>query len=223
MEDMKIDMGGSAVVVSLMRLLAMRKAKVNAVGVVALVENMISGKATRPGDVVTSMSGQTVEILNTDAEGRLVLADALYYTETKFKPKMMVDLATLTGAILVALAEESAGLFSNNESLVKEIEASAKETGDSVWRMPLSEVGGVYDKMMDSDIADVRNIGRVRGAGSTKAAQFLQRFTNKHKKWAHLDIAGVAWKGKGDSLAKKGATGWGVRLLNDVVKNNYED
>ncbi|MFC1659317.1 leucyl aminopeptidase [Pseudomonadota bacterium] len=222
MEEMKTDMGGSAVVVGLIRLLAMRKAKVNAVGVVALVENMVSGKAQKPGDVVKSMSGQTIEVLNTDAEGRLILADAIYYTVTKFKPKMVIDLATLTGAIMVALADKKAGMFSNNESLVRELENSAKKTGEAVWRMPLSELGGEYDKMIDSQIADMKNIGG-RYGGSTTAAQLLQRFTNKHKKWCHLDIAGVAWKGKGDSLAKKGATGYGIRLLNKLVKDYYEE
>jgi len=222
MEDMKIDMAGSAVVVSTIRLLAMRKAKVNAVGVVALVENMISGKAQRPGDVVKSMSGQTIEVLNTDAEGRLVLADALYYASTKFKPKAMIDLATLTGAIIVALADENAGLFSNSDSLVKEIESSARNTGENVWRMPISPIGGAYDKMIDSDIADMKNVGG-GSAGSITAAQFLQRFIDKHKKWAHIDIAGTAWKTSGDELSKKGATGYGVRLLNDLVRNYYED
>lgn len=217
MEDMKTDMGGSAVVVSLLRNLAQRKAKVNAVGVVGLVENMPSGHAQRPGDVVTSMSGQTIEVINTDAEGRMVLADALHYTNTKFKPKFIVDLATLTGAIVVCLADIHAGLFANDDKLAKEIEDSGKATGETVWRLPIGEE---YDVMINSDIADMKNVGAGRGAGSTTAAQFLKRFIGKTK-WAHLDIAGVAWKGKGDATAVKGATGYGVRLLNELVKK-YE-
>lgn len=223
MADMKIDMGGSAVVVGLMKLLAARKAKVNAIGTVALVENMISGKATRPGDVVKSMSGQTIEVLNTDAEGRMILADALYYTQTTYKPKMMIDLATLTGAIMVALGECKAGIFSNNDKLVRELEAVSKSTGEEVWRMPLSPLGGYYDKMIDSSIADMQNIGNTRYGGSITAAQFLQRFIDNQTKWCHIDIAGVAWSGKGESLAKKGATGYGVRLLNKLVEDYYED
>lgn len=218
MEDMKTDMAGSAVVVGLLRLLAQRKAKVNVVGVVGLVENMPSGSAQRPGDVVKSMSGQTIEIVNTDAEGRLVLADALHYTNTKFKPKLIVDLATLTGAIIVALADVHAGMFANDDTLAKQIEQAGKETAETVWRMPLGEE---YDDMINSDIADMKNVGSGRGAGSGTAAQFLQRFVGKTK-WAHLDIAGVAWKGKGDPMAVKGATGYGVRLLNQFIINNYE-
>jgi len=217
MEDMKTDMGGSAVVVSLLRNLAQRKAKVNAVGVVGLVENMPDGNAQRPGDVVTSMSGQTIEIINTDAEGRLVLADALHYTNTKFKPKFIIDLATLTGAIIVALADVYSGLFSNDDKLADEIIAAGNKTGERAWRLP---VGKEYDEMINSDIADMKNVGAGRGAGSTTAAQFLQRFVGKTK-WAHLDIAGVAWKGKGDAMAIKGATGYGVRLLDELVKK-YE-
>lgn len=223
MEDMKIDMGGSAVVVGLMKLLATRKAKVNAIGIVALVENMISGKATRPGDVVTSMSGQTIEVLNTDAEGRMILADAIYYTQTKYKPKMMIDLATLTGAIMIALGETKAGLFSNNDKLVKELEKASEATGESVWRMPLSPLGGEFDRMIDSEIADMQNIGKTRYGGATTAAQLLQRFIDNQTKWCHIDIAGVAWSGKGESLSKKGATGYGVRLLNKLVEEYYED
>jgi len=218
MEDMKTDMAGSAVVVGLLRLLAQRKAKVNVVGVVGLVENMPSGSAQRPGDVVKSMSGQTIEIVNTDAEGRLVLADALHYTNTKFKPKLIVDLATLTGAIIVALADVHAGMFANDDTLASQIEKAGKETAETVWRMPLGEE---YDEMINSDIADMKNVGSGRGAGSGTAAQFLQRFVGKTK-WAHLDIAGVAWKGKGDPMAVKGATGYGVRLLNQFIINNYE-
>lgn len=218
MEDMKTDMAGSAVVVGVMKLLAARKAKVNAVGVIGLVENMPSSTAQKPGDVVKSMSGQTIEIVNTDAEGRLVLADALHYTNTKFKPKFIVDLATLTGAIIVALADIHAGLFSNDDSLSKQLEEAGKKTGEKVWRLPISDE---YDEMINSDIADMKNVGSGRGAGSITAAQFLKRFVDKTK-WAHLDIAGVAWKGKGDPLAVKGATGFGVRLLNQLVIDNYE-
>ena len=218
MEDMKTDMAGSAVVVGLMKLLAARKAKVNAVGVIGLVENMPSSTAQKPGDVVKSMSGQTIEIVNTDAEGRLVLADALHYTNTRFKPKFIIDLATLTGAIIVALADVHAGLFSNDDLLSKQLEEAGKKTGERVWRLP---VGKEYDEMINSEIADMKNVGSGRGAGSITAAQFLKRFIDKTK-WAHLDIAGVAWKGKGDPLAVKGATGFGVRLLNQLVIDNYE-
>lgn len=217
MEDMKTDMAGSAVVVGLLRNLAQRKAKVNVVGVIGLVENMPSGNAQRPGDVVKSMSGQTIEVINTDAEGRLVLADALHYTNTKFKPKFMVDLATLTGAIIVALADVYSGLFSNDDELSEKITACGKATGEMAWRLPMGEE---YDNMINSDIADMKNVGSGRGAGSTTAAQFLQRFVGKTK-WAHLDIAGVAWKGKGDAMAVKGASGYGVKLLNELVKT-YE-
>ena len=217
MEDMKSDMGGSAVVVGLLRNLAQRKAKVNVVGVVGLTENMPSGTAQRPGDVVTSMSGQTIEVINTDAEGRLVLADALHYTNTKFKPKFIIDLATLTGAIIVALADVYSGLFSNDDNLAKKIESCGNKTGERTWRLPIGEE---YDAMIDSDIADMKNVGGGRGAGSTTAAQFLKRFVGETK-WAHLDIAGVAWRGKGDAMAVKGASGYGVRLLNELVKT-YE-
>lgn len=217
MEDMKSDMGGSAVVAGLMRNLAQRKAKTNAVGVIGLVENMPSSKAQKPGDVVTSMSGQTIEVINTDAEGRMVLADALHYTNTKFKPKFIVDLATLTGAIIVCLADIYAGLFSNDDKLAKELKESGDKTGERVWQMP---VGEEYDEMINSDIADMKNVGAGRGAGSTTAAQFLKRFIGKTP-WVHLDIAGVAWKGKGDAFAVKGASGFGVNLLDDLVKK-YE-
>ena len=204
--------------VGLMKLLAERKANVNAVGVIGLVENMPSGTAQRPGDVVVSMSGQTIEVINTDAEGRLVLADALHYTNTKFEPKIIVDLATLTGAIVVALGDIHAGLFSNDDGLSKQLEEAGKKTGETLWRLPISEE---YDAMINSDIADMKNVGSGRGAGSTTAAQFLHRFVGKTK-WAHLDIAGVAWKGKGDATAVKGASGFGVRLLNQLVIDNYE-
>ncbi len=217
MEDMKTDMAGSAVVVGLLRNLAQRKAKVNAVGVIGLVENMPSGTAVKPGDVVRSMSGQTIEVINTDAEGRLVLADALHYTNTKFKPKIMVNLATLTGAIIVALADVYAGLFSNDDDLANKIQSCGSTTGERTWRLPLGEE---YDEMINSDIADMKNVGSGRGAGSTTAAQFLKRFVGETK-WAHLDIAGVAWRGKGDAMAVKGASGYGLRLLDSLVRT-YE-
>lgn len=217
MEDMKTDMAGSAVVVGLLRNLAQRKAKVNVVGAIGLVENMPSGTAQRPGDVVRSMSGQTIEVINTDAEGRLVLADVLHYTNTKFKPKFIVDLATLTGAIIVALADVYAGLFCNDDDLAKKIEACGSKVGERAWRLPLGEE---YDDMINSDIADMKNVGSGRGAGSITAAQFLKRFVGETK-WAHLDIAGVAWRGKGDAMAVKGASGYGVRLLDELVKQ-YE-
>lgn len=218
MEEMKWDMGGSAAVVGTMRVLAERKAKVNAVGVIGLVENMPDGNAQRPGDVVTSMSGQTIEVLNTDAEGRLVLADALWYTQQRFKPKFMIDLATLTGAIIVSLGSSRAGLFSNDDELAKQIFDTGAKTGEEVWRLPL---GDVYDKQINSDIADMQNIGAEREAGSITAAQFLQRFTNGIK-WAHLDIAGTAWTKKDHSTCPKGATGYGVQLLDQLVRDYYE-
>jgi leucyl aminopeptidase len=219
MEEMKWDMGGSATVIGTMRALAARKAKVNVVGVVGLVENMPDGNAQRPGDVVTSMSGQTIEVINTDAEGRLVLADALWYTQGRFKPECMLDLATLTGAIIVCLGSWRAGLFSNNDKMAEAIAKSAERVGEPVWRMPLGEE---YDKMINCDIADMQNVGEGREAGSTTAAQFLQRFVNDVP-WVHLDIAGVAWQNKERfKLAPKGAVGWGVRLLNDWIEQNYE-
>lgn len=219
MEEMKWDMAGSATVIGTLRALAARKAKVNVVGLVGLVENMPDGKAQRPGDVVTSMSGQTIEVINTDAEGRLVLADVLWYCQNRFKPACMVDLATLTGAIIVCLGSWRAGLFSNNDKLASQLSAAAERTGEKVWRMPLGEE---YDKMINCDIADMQNVGEGREAGSTTAAQFLQRFTN-NVPWAHLDIAGVAWQNKVRfPVAPKGAVGWGVRLLNEWVQENYE-
>jgi len=218
MEDMKTDMGGSAVVVALLKLLAQRKAKVNAVGVVGLVENMPSSTAQKPGDLVTSMSGQTIEIINTDAEGRLVLADALHYTNETFKPEFIIDLATLTGAIIVSLADIYGGLFANDDKFAQKLVSAGERSGDKLWQMP---IGDSYDKMINSDIADMKNVGSGRGAGSTTAAQFLKRFIGKTK-WAHLDIAGVAWKGKGDPLSVKGASGFGVALLDQFVKDNYE-
>ena len=219
MEDMTYDMAGSATVVGLMKNLALRKAKVNAVGVVGLVENMVSGNAQRPGDIVKSYSGKTIEILNTDAEGRLVLADALTFTEEKFKPKFIIDLATLTGAIIVSLGSEYAGLFSNDDQLSKQIYTAGEKVNEKVWRMPLHKN---YDKLMNSKNADVQNINYVGGAGSTTAAQFLQRFILNKTPWAHLDIAGMAFSKYGGALNSGGATGFGVRLLNQLIEESYE-
>jgi len=219
MEEMKYDMAGSAVVVGLLKSLALRKAKVNAVGVVGLVENMPGGNAQRPGDIVKSYSGKTIEILNTDAEGRLVLADALSFTEKKYKPKFIIDLATLTGAIIISLGEEYAGLFSNNDELSKNIFKSSENVNEKVWRLPLHKN---YDKLIDSTIADVQNINYAGGAGSITAAQFLQRFIVNKTPWAHLDIAGMAFSKKAANLNPGGATGFGVRLLNNLVKKYYE-
>ena len=219
MEDMTYDMAGSATVVGLMKNFALRKAKVNAIGVVGLVENMVSGNAQRPGDIVKSYSGKTIEILNTDAEGRLVLADALTFTEKKYKPKFIIDLATLTGAIIVCLGSEYAGLFSNNDKLSKQIFDAGQKVEEKVWRMPLHKN---YDKLMNSKNADVQNINYVGGAGSTTAAQFLQRFILNKTPWAHLDIAGMAFSKYGGALNSGGATGFGVRLLNQLVEENYE-
>ncbi len=219
MEDMTYDMAGSAAVVGLMKSLALRKAKINAVGVVGLVENMVSGIAQRPGDIVKSYSGKTIEVLNTDAEGRLVLADALTFTEKKFKPKFIIDLATLTGAIIVCLGSEYAGLFSNDDKLSKQILEAGKKVEEKLWRMPLHKN---YDKLMDSKNADVQNINYVGGAGSTTAAQFLQRFILNKTPWAHLDIAGMAFSKYGGALNSGGATGFGVRLLNQLIEENYE-
>ena len=219
MEDMTYDMAGSAVVVGLMKTLALRKAKVNAIGVVGLVENMPGGNAQRPGDIVKSYSGKTVEILNTDAEGRLVLADALTFTEEKYKPKFIIDLATLTGAIIVSLGSEYAGLFSNDDKLSKQLIEVGKKTDEKVWRMPLSKN---FDKLIDSKNADMQNINYVGGAGSTTAAQFLQRFILNKTPWAHLDIAGMAFSKYGGALNSSGATGYGVRLLNKLVEDYYE-
>jgi leucyl aminopeptidase len=217
MEDMKWDMGGSAVVIGLLKALALRKAAVNVVGVVGLVENMPSGTAQRPGDVVTTMSGQTVEVINTDAEGRLVLADALWYTQDRFKPKFMIDLATLTGAIIIALGEHYAGLFSNDDTLAQRLSVAGKAVGEQVWRMPVDDP---YDKQIKSEIADMMNVGG-REAGSITAAMFLKRFV-KEAKWAHLDIAGVTWSKKDLAVTPKGATAFGVRLLDRLVSDYYE-
>ncbi len=219
MEDMTYDMAGSATVVGLMKTLALRKSKINAVGVVGLVENMPGGNAQRPGDIVKSYSGQTIEVLNTDAEGRLVLADALTYTEKKFKPSLIIDLATLTGAIIVALGSEYAGLWSNNEKLSKQLLDAGDKVDEKVWRMPLHEN---YNKLMNSKTADMQNINYVGGAGSTTAAQFLQRFIINKTPWAHLDIAGMAFSKYAGALNSGGATGYGVRLLNKFVEENYE-
>jgi leucyl aminopeptidase len=219
MIGMKYDMGGAAVVTGLMKTLALRKAKVNAIGVIGLVENMPDGNAQRPEDVVESMSGQTIEILNTDAEGRLVLADALWYTQSVYKPKFMIDLATLTGAIVVSLANQYAGLFSNDDEISKNLYDSGIKTGEKVWRFPLDKE---YDKMINSKIADMQNIGAARGgAGSITAAQFLQRFVNDTP-WVHLDIAGVTSTDKHTNISQVGATGFGVRLLNQFVEDYCE-
>ncbi len=217
MEEMKGDMGGAACVVGLMHALAARKAHVNAVGAIGLVENMPDGNAQRPGDIVTSMSGQTIEIINTDAEGRLVLADVLWYVAKKFKPKFMVDLATLTGAIMVALGTEHAGLFSNNDELAERLIKVGLETGEKVWRMPLS---AEYDKLIDSQFADMKNTGG-RYGGSVTAAQFLQRFVD-NTPWAHLDIAGTAMGAPKTEINQSWGSGFGVRLLERLVSEYYE-
>ena len=217
MEDMKGDMGGAACVVGLMHALAARKARVNAVGAIGLVENMPDGNAQRPGDIVTSMSGQTIEIINTDAEGRLVLADVLWYVAKKFKPRFMVDLATLTGAIMVALGTEYAGLFSNNDELAERLTKVGLATGEKVWRMPL---GPEYDKQIDSQFADMKNTG-VRHGGSITAAQFLQRFVD-NTPWAHLDIAGTAMGAPKSEINQSWGSGFGVRLLERLVAEYYE-
>jgi leucyl aminopeptidase len=218
MEDMKWDMAGAGAVIGTMHALAGRKARANVVGIAGLVENMPSGTAQRPGDVVKSMSGQTIEVINTDAEGRLVLADALWYCRDRFKPQAMIDLATLTGAIMVSLGKEHAGLFSNNDALAERLLAAGRGVGEPLWRMPLGEA---YDKLINSDIADMKNIGN-RYGGSITAAQFLQRFV-KDTPWAHLDIAGMAWAEKDSPMVPKGATAFGVRLLDRFIADNYEE
>jgi leucyl aminopeptidase len=223
MEDMKGDMGGSAAVVGVMAALAMRKAKANVVGLVGLVENMPDGKAQRPGDIVTSMSGQTIEVLNTDAEGRLVLCDVMTYAQRTYKPRQMIDLATLTGAIVISLGSEYAGLFSNSDDLSAKLDKAGKASGEPVWRLPM---GPAYDKLLDSKIADMKNVQRSgggAGAGSITAAQFLGRFVEEGVDWAHIDIAGTAWKGdNGDPREPHWASGYGVRLLDRFVTDTLE-
>ena len=219
MEDMKGDMGGAAAVAGLMRTLALRKAKVNAIGIVGLVENMPDGKAQRPGDVVTSMSGQTIEVINTDAEGRLVLADLLTYVQKNEQPAAMIDLATLTGAIIVALGNQHAGLFSNNDELAEELlDSGAARRGERVWRMPL---GPEYDKLIDSKIADMKNTGG-RNAGAITGAQFIQRFVENDTPWAHLDVAGTAMGSPANETNQSWGSGWGVRLLDEFVRARFE-
>jgi leucyl aminopeptidase len=218
MEDMKGDMAGAACVVGLMHALAERKARVNAVGILGLVENMPSGKAQRPGDIVTAMSGQTIEVLNTDAEGRMVLADCLWYVQERFKPRAMVNLATLTGAVMVALGKEHAGLFSNNEQLAGQLTAAGEETGERLWRLPL---GPKYDKMIDSKVADIKNTGGKWG-GSISAAQFLQRFIKDGTAWAHLDIAGTGLASPETEINRSWGSGFGVRLLDRYIADQHE-
>jgi leucyl aminopeptidase len=218
MEAMKWDMGGAGAVAGALKALALRKAKANIVGICGLVENMPGGNAQRPGDVVTTMSGQTVEVINTDAEGRLVLADAVTYVQKTFNPSTIIDLATLTGAILISLGHEWAGLFSNNEELAGKLQQAAEESGDLVWRMPLAES---FDRLIDSPIADMKNVGPREG-GSITAAQFIQRFIETGVKWAHVDMAGKAWSDKAGATYEKGATGFGVRLLDQYVADVLE-
>ena len=217
MEDMKGDMGGAACVTGLMHALAARKAKVNAVGLIGLVENMPSGSATRPGDIVTSLSGQTIEVLNTDAEGRLVLADVIAYAIDRFKPGFVLDLATLTGAIMVALGKEYAGLYTNDDQLAAQLSDAATATGEKVWRMPLDKA---YDKMIDSKNADMKNIGG-RWAGACTAAAFIQRFVG-NTPWVHIDLAGTAMASENTDINRSWGSGWGVRLLDRLVADNYE-
>ena len=218
MESMKWDMGGAGAVAGAMLTLARRKAKANIVGICGLVENMPDGNAQRPGDVVTSMSGQTIEVINTDAEGRLVLADAITYVQREYKPTTIVDLATLTGAILISLGHEYAGLFTPDDTLAQQLTAAGEACGDKLWRMPLNES---FDRLIDSPIADMKNVGPREG-GSITAAQFIQRFVDEGVKWAHLDIAGKAWSDKASSTYDKGATGFGVRLLDQFVETVVE-
>jgi leucyl aminopeptidase len=218
MEAMKWDMGGAGAVAGALKALALRKAKANIVGICGLVENMPGGNAQRPGDVVTTLSGQTVEVINTDAEGRLVLSDAVCYVQRNFKPSTVIDLATLTGAILISLGHEWAGLFSNNEELASALLKAGSESGDKLWRMPLAES---FDRLIDSPIADMKNVGPREG-GSITAAQFIQRFIENGVKWAHVDMAGKAWADKPSSTYEKGATGFGVRLLDQYVADVLE-
>jgi leucyl aminopeptidase len=219
MEDMKGDMAGAACVTGLMQALAARKAKVNAVGLIGLVENMPDGNAQRPGDIVKSASGQTIEIINTDAEGRLVLADVLWYAQKNFKPKFIVDLATLTGAIIVALGQEYAGMFANDDQLAERLSKVGEETGEKVWRMPLAPE---YDKMIDSKFADVKNTGGSRWGGAITAAQFVKRFIDDKMPWAHLDIAGTGFDSRQTDVNRSWGSGWGVRLLDRLVTDYYE-
>jgi leucyl aminopeptidase len=218
MEDMKWDMGGAGAVAGAMLSLAKRKAKANVIGVMGLVENMPDGNAQRPGDVVTSMSGQTVEVINTDAEGRLVLCDCLTWVQRTHQPKTIVDLATLTGAMIVSLGNEFGGLFANDDALADKLLAAGRASGDQLWRFPLSPA---YDKLIDSPIADMKNVGP-RGAGSITAAQFLQRFVEEGVAWAHLDIAGMVWSDKDGATWAKGATGYGVRVLDRFIADTCE-
>ncbi|HEV7289284.1 leucyl aminopeptidase [Sphingomonas sp.] len=218
MEDMKWDMGGAGAVAGAMKALALRKAKANVIGVCGLVENMPDGNAQRPGDVVTSMSGQTIEVINTDAEGRLVLCDAVTWVQRTHGPKTIVDLATLTGAMIIALGSEHGGLFANDDGLAEELLSAGRATGDHLWRFPL---GDAYNKLIDSPIADMKNVGP-RGAGSITAAQFIQRFVDPGVRWAHLDIAGMVWADKPGPNYDKGATGYGVRLLDRYIRDNFE-
>ena len=220
MEEMKMDMGGSALVLGVIKALALRKSKSNVVGVIGSVENMVSANAQRPSDIVKSMSGQTIEVLNTDAEGRLVLADALWYCQEKYNVKKMINFATLTGAIIAALGNFYAGLFSNSDKLSDHLIKSGKKTDEKIWRFPL---GKEYDDLLNCDIADVKNITGTGGAGSITAAQFLQRFVKKDVEWAHLDIAGVTWLDKDQPLSKKGGTAFGVRLIDNYIYNNHEE
>ncbi|CAN5238960.1 leucyl aminopeptidase [soil metagenome] len=219
MEDMKWDMGGAGAVAGAMKAIALRKAKANVIGVCGLVENMPDGNAQRPGDIVTSMSGQTIEILNTDAEGRLVLCDAITWVQQTHHPRTIVDLATLTGAMIIALGNEHGGLFANDDSLADQLLAAGKASGDVLWRFPLSDA---YNKLIDSPIADMKNVGP-RGAGSITAAQFIKRFVDEGVRWAHLDIAGMVWADKPGATFDKGATGYGVRLLDRFVADNFEN
>jgi leucyl aminopeptidase len=219
LEDMKGDRAGAASVTGLRQALAARKARVNAVGLVGLVENMPDGNAQRPGDIVKSMSGQTIEIINTDAEGRLVLADVVWYAAQRFKPKFMIDLATLTGAIIVALGQEYAGMFANNDELAGRLTRAGEETGEKVWRMPLA---AEYDKMIESKFADMKNTGGSRWGGAITAAQFIKRFVDDKIPWAHLDIAGTGMDSRQNDINRSWGSGWGVRLLDRLVADFYE-
>ncbi len=220
MDEMKMDMGGSAAVVGLMKTLAARNAKINVVGVVGLAENMPSGNAYRPGDILTSYAGKTIEVLNTDAEGRLVLADCLTYVQRTYKPATVIDLATLTGAILVALGHEYCGTFATNDDLWGQLEKSSAASGEKLWRMPLDPV---WHKEVESNVADVQNTGKGRNAGSCTAAEFLHHFIEEGTQWAHLDIAGTAWRTSDQPTVPKFGSGFGVRLLNTLVAEHYED